>query len=54
MNKIKKYIKPILGFIILSIFGLALGSMWTDPGTSSEWYSTVSKAHGHHPVLFLV
>ena len=44
MNKIKKYIKPILGFIILNIFGLALGSMWTDPGTSSEWYSTVSKA----------
>lgn len=44
MRTITKYIKPAFGIIILNIIGLALGSMWTDPGTSSEWYSSIIKA----------
>ena len=44
MKNLKKYIKPTFGIIIMNIIGLALGSLWTDPGTSSEWYSTGIKA----------
>jgi translocator protein len=43
----KKYIDLTLTlFASLFInFGLlSIGSLWTDPGTSSEWYSNVSKA----------
>jgi len=40
----KKYIKPFLGFLVLNFLGLALGSMWTDPGVSSEWYTNLIKA----------
>ena len=44
MNKLQKYLKPSFGFILLNIIGLAIGSAWTDPGTTSEWYSSVVKA----------
>ena len=44
MKKLKKLFKPAFGFVILNIIGLALGSMWTDPGTTSDWYAYVSKA----------
>ena len=40
----KKYIKPFLGFLLLNFLGLALGSIYTDPGVSSEWYSNLAKA----------
>lgn len=39
-----KYIKPFLGFLLLNFLGLALGSIYTDPGVSSEWYSNLVKA----------
>jgi tryptophan-rich sensory protein len=40
----KKYLKPFLAFLFLNFLGLALGSLWTDAGTSSDWYSNVTKA----------
>ena len=30
--------------LLINFGGLALGSAWTDPGTSSEWYTTLNQA----------
>jgi tryptophan-rich sensory protein len=40
----KKYIKSFLGFLFLNFLGLALGSLWTNPGISSHWYTNLVKA----------
>jgi tryptophan-rich sensory protein len=40
----KKYIKPFLGFLFLNFLGLALGSLWTNTGISSDWYTNLVKA----------
>lgn len=40
----KKYINSFLGFLFLNFIGLAIGSLWTDSGVTSEWYSQLNKA----------
>jgi tryptophan-rich sensory protein len=40
----KKYIKSFLGFLFLNFLGLALGSLWTNTGISSDWYTNLVKA----------
>ena len=37
-------IKRLLLFAILNFAGLALGSIFTDPGVNSSWYDTLNKA----------
>ena len=39
-----KFIKYLIVFLVLNFGGLALGSIWTNPGTSSEWYTTLNQA----------
>ena len=38
------YFFTLLGFLFLNFSGLALGSIWTDPGVSSDWYNSVNQA----------
>jgi benzodiazapine receptor len=40
----KKYINAFLGFLFLNFLGLAIGSLWTDSGVTSQWYSELNKA----------
>jgi tryptophan-rich sensory protein len=40
----KKYINSFLGFLFLNFLGLAIGSLWTDNGVTSQWYSELNKA----------
>jgi len=40
----KKYINSFLGFLFLNFLGLAIGSLWTDSGVTSQWYSELNKA----------
>jgi len=44
MKNILNYCLTLFAFLMLNFGGLALGSLWTDPGTSSVWYDTVLKA----------
>lgn len=38
------YFFTLLGFLFLNFTGLAIGSLWTDAGVISDWYSTINKA----------
>ena len=40
----KKFWKYFFICLLINFGGLALGSAWTDPGTSSEWYTTLNQA----------
>lgn len=40
----KKYINTFLGFLFLNFLGLAIGSLWTDSGVTSQWYLELNKA----------
>ena len=40
----KKFWKYFFICLLSNFGGLALGSAWTDPGTSSEWYTTLNQA----------
>jgi tryptophan-rich sensory protein len=31
-------------FLVLNFTGLAMGSLWTDPGVNSDWYDMIVKA----------
>jgi tryptophan-rich sensory protein len=44
MKKHLNYILTIIGFTLLNFTGLALGSLWTDPGVNSDWYTNIIKA----------
>ena len=46
------YFFTFLGFLLVNFTGLALGSLWTDPGISSEWYINVQKAPWTPPGWF--
>jgi len=39
-----KYLKFFLVFLLINFGGLALGGLWTNPGTSSEWYNALNQA----------
>ena len=39
-----KYFKHFLIGLLINFGGLAIGGIWTNPGTSSEWYSTLNIA----------
>ena len=40
----KKFWHYFIICLLINFGGLALGSAWTDPGTSSEWYTTMNQA----------
>jgi tryptophan-rich sensory protein len=44
MKKHLNYILTIIGFTLLNFTGLALGSLWTDSGVNSDWYTNIIKA----------
>ncbi len=44
MKKIINYSLVLLFFLLVNFSGLALGSLWTDPGVNSEWYQNIIKA----------
>ena len=44
MKKGLNYILILLFFILVNFTGLAIGSLWTDPGVNSEWYQNIIKA----------
>jgi tryptophan-rich sensory protein len=44
MKKHLNYILTIIGFTLLNFTGLALGSLWTDTGVNSDWYTNIIKA----------
>lgn len=44
LEKQLDYFFTLLGFLFLNFAGLALGSIWTDPGVSSDWYNSVNQA----------
>jgi tryptophan-rich sensory protein len=44
MKKYLNYILTIIGFTLLNFTGLALGSLWTDSGVNSDWYTNIIKA----------
>jgi tryptophan-rich sensory protein len=44
MKKFINYSLVLLFFILVNFSGLALGSLWTDPGVNSEWYQNIIKA----------
>lgn len=44
MKKVIDYIFVLGAFLFLNFAGLAMGSMWTDPGVSSLWYENIDKA----------
>ena len=40
----KKLIKYLLFFLTVNFLGLAVGSVFTDPGVNSNWYINLKKA----------
>lgn len=38
------YLKHFIIGLLINFDGLAIGGLWTNPGTSSEWYSLLAKA----------
>lgn len=38
-----KYILTLLSFLCINFGGLAIGSIWINPGTSSEWYTSLTQ-----------
>lgn len=39
-----QFIKYFFIFLLINFGGLALGALWTNPGTASEWYETINMA----------
>ena len=40
----KQYIKHFIIGLLINFGGLSIGGLWTNPGTSSDWYSTLNIA----------
>jgi tryptophan-rich sensory protein len=44
MKKYIDYSLVLLFFLLTNFTGLAIGSLWTDPGVTSDWYQNIIKA----------
>jgi len=44
MKKYIDYSLVLLFFLLINFTGLAIGSLWTDPGVTSDWYQNIIKA----------
>jgi benzodiazapine receptor len=51
LEKQLDYFFNLLGFLFLNFTGLAIGALWTNPGVTSDWYSTIDKAPWTPPGL---
>jgi tryptophan-rich sensory protein len=43
MKKYIDYSLVLLFFLLTNFTGLAIGSLWTDPGVTSDWYQNIIK-----------